>query len=94
MLENCHLQEREKQVDNFLLFIKLLDDLLTEVILGTLMILLLFLLLRLLLFNVYRHVRLVLILFNLVLDYASLDVLERLSSLLFQGDHIVTNQVH
>lgn len=94
MLENCHLQEREKQVDNFLLFIKLLDDLLAEVVLGTLMILLLFLLLRLLLFNVYRHVRLVLILFNLVLDYASLDVLERLSSLLFQGDHIVTNQVH
>ena len=77
-----------------MLFIKLLDDLLAEVVLGTLMILLLFLLLRLLLFNVYRHVRLVLILFNLVLDYASLDVLERLPSLLFQGDYIVTNQVH
>jgi len=77
-----------------LLLIKLLDDLLTEIVLCTLMILLFLLLLSLLLLNIDSHIRLVLILLNFILDYASLDLLKRLPSLFLQGDYVVTYQIY
>jgi len=77
-----------------LLLIKLLDDLLTEIVLCTLMILLFLLLLSLLLLNIDSHIRLVLILLNFILDYASLDLFKRLSSLFLQGDYVVTYQIY
>ncbi len=94
MLEDCHLQEWEKQVNYFLLFVKLLDDLLAEIVLSALMILLFLLLLSLLLLHIDSHIWLVLILLDFILDNTSLDFLKRLSSLFLQGDYIVADQVH
>jgi hypothetical protein len=76
------------------LLIKLLYDLLAEVIFSTLMVLLFLLFLLILLLDIHSHVRLILILFYFVENNTTLNILEGLTSLLFKSNDVVTNKIN